>query len=265
MDSFLFYQSFLDLADQLIGEKLSKDDQSASSIACKSKISQNQMNKFIPNKFFRYFLLSKLGKNVKSIKLLSTYVLRTLIKPQHLINDHKDYYVAVDMATRTGYICYKNLLMLDLDFYKLSVKFDVKVTKKDRITLLTTQLKSKCSRLPDHLFRIFSTRNGIHAFLVSNPMDRTKDDTIKLQLKMGSDFYYVVYSYLRGWSVRLNRKRAEINEESNKSTKITSLYQDLGTIGTGQNNKHLNDLVDLHIKLTKDFDQTYIVSAMYGG
>lgn len=277
MDSFLFYQSFLDLADQLITEKLSEHDQSASVVACKSEIcSDDQIVGFIPNKFFRYFLLSKLGKNISSVKILSKYVLKTLIKPQHLITDHSDYYVAIDMSTRTGYICYKKLLMLDLDFYKIPVKSDVsakqptnrgfvrKITRETLIKQLITQLKAKCHK--DHLFKIFSTRNGIHAFLISHPMDRIKDDTIKLQLEMGSDFYYIIYSYLRGWSVRLNRKRAEIQiDESDKLSRSNILYRDLGTIGTGQADKHLIALVDLHIKLSKDFIQTNIVSAMYGG
>ncbi len=254
---FKYFKSFLDLTDQVFHDLDLPPDLADS---------KKQGQSMLKSSKFRKKFLDNIGKCVDSVKFMAPYLLKGLVKPQHLIEDHSDYYMAIDMATQTAYICFKNLLMIDIDFYKDASINDV-VSDKDEMAQLTPKmkkqklyqktievLKKKCPK--GYKFRIYGTRNGIHAFLVSQPMNPKSSDAIKLQLDIGSDFYYVVYSYLRGWSVRLNRKQGETDP---------NLYQYLGEIGDGDSNKELVKLVNLHIDRLKDWEETDVISLMRGG
>ncbi|CAH6419110.1 Hypothetical protein HVR_LOCUS304 [uncultured virus] len=135
---------------------------------------------------------------VTSVKMLSFVVSHSLLKPQRLLVDHEDYYIAVDMFTNTYYICYRDLMMIDIDRYK---------TENNNDTL--EDIKIKLSFHPELFFRIYASRNGYHIFVINKSMNYRSDDSIKLMSELGCDFYYIVYSYLRGWSVRLNKKKGE--------------------------------------------------------
>ena len=95
-------------------------------------------------------------------------------------------------------------MMIDVDRYKSNNK-DVNDTLHD--------IKGKLSRHPELFFRIYSSRNGYHIFVLNKSMDYKSDESIRLMFEIGCDFYYIVYSYLRGWSVRLNKKKGEENVE----------------------------------------------------
>ena len=86
-------------------------------------------------------------------------------------------------------------------------------------------------------------------------MDYRDDDALKIMLDLGTDFYYVVFSYLRGWSVRLNKKRRDTTDE---------LYSYIGDIGTGVADPHLDKLVTLHLNLVPVFKHVE-PCLMYGG
>ena len=75
-----------------------------------------------------------------------------------------------------------------------------------------------------------------------------------MMLDLKCDFYYTVYCYLRGWSVRLNKKRKDTQDE---------LYQYIGTVGTGKEDDQLVKLVNLHINLVPVFANTK-PNTMYG-
>jgi hypothetical protein len=152
---------------------------------------------------------------VTAVKMIAYTMSHSLLKPQRLLVDDDDYYVAIDLFTNTYYICYRNLLMIDVDRYKQDVGTD---TLED--------LKLKLNKHPEFFFRIYSSRNGYHVFVLNRKMDYKSDESIRLMKDLGSDFYYIVYTYLRGWSVRLNKKKGEENRDD--------LYEWIGDVVCGQ-------------------------------
>lgn len=183
---------------------------------------------------FRIMILENKGKNIDIVKLFSTGVKHTLHKPQRVLYDDIDYYVGLDLYTNTYYICYKNLLMVDVDYYK------DEVTE----TEIVQQFEDYCKEHPGYKFKLYRSRNGIHGFLISHGMDYRNDESIQLMLDLKSDFYYIVYAYLRGWSVRLNKKKTDTKD---------TLYEYICDIGEGKSDERLLKLVNLHIKLVEVF------------
>lgn len=203
---------------------------------------------------FRRDILKNEGPSLKLLHLLKPNLIRTILKPQRVIQDEPDFYIAIDLLTNTYYICYRTLLMLDIDFYKLDIgplafnkndddKTKTKIERRDEILL---NLERYTKNHPDILFRIYESRNGVHAFVINKPFDYEKDDTAKFSIDLNSDFYYTIYASLRGWSVRLNRKK---NDQ-------WPLYNYIKDIGTGIPDQHLEKLVTLHLKLCDCFKNT---------
>lgn len=192
---------------------------------------------------FRNFILEKIGKNKKSIKILAPSLLKSMIRPQRLIMDMDNFYVGCDMMTNTYYICYKNLLMIDIDFYKDNdgiIKDEEK--NVDCLENYINNFKNKVEK--NECWKIYRSRNGIHAFLISESINYHSDKSINIMLNHTCDFYYIIYSYLRGYSVRLNRKK---NEEEIK-------YEFITYIGNKKLiNEELDKLVNLHIDLIPIF------------
>ena len=107
---------------------------------------------------------------------------------------------------------------------------------------------------PNNCWSLYKTRGGIHAFLLSKKMDYTSEETCEYMLSLKSDFNYVIYSHVRGWSVRLNKKEKE--EKMNNEL--------LCQLGNPNNIiKDLERQVNLHIKLIEVFKDE-IPSLMYG-
>ena len=188
---------------------------------------------------FRNRLLSTQEHNMDLIKLFASGVRHTLNKPQRVLHDDDEYYVGIDLYTGTYYVCYKQLLMVDIDYYKGDIE-------TDEIEIINN-FKALCQQQPDFLFRLYRSRNGIHGFLVSTRMNYRNNEIISLILNLGSDFYYTVYSYLRGWSVRLNRKTTDTSDQ---------LYTYICDIGTGTLDPLLDKLTNLHINLVDVFKNT---------
>jgi len=268
---FEYFQSFLSLVDSVF-------DCKGKSLTTISDQDEEQAIKLLSNATFRGKFIANIGKDTQGVKFIAPYLVKGLAKPQHLLQDHKDYYIAIDMATRTSYICYRQLLMIDIDFYKTDVEtIDLadngNSTKNGSLNRLEIyqktikKLKKKCKNIGfKGRLKIYGTRNGIHAFLISKKMNPILDETIKLQLQLGSDFYYVVYSYLRGWSVRLNRKRGESKLYSTKGNMIgDSIYCHLGEIGEEKADPELVKLVQIHVGKSKEWSSIQLISLMRGG
>jgi hypothetical protein len=168
-------------------------------------------------------------------------VFETLItKPQELIEDNTDYYVARDILTNTVYICYKHLLVIDIDVYKQDDP---------------TEIYKIFQLLDDseYLFHVFQSRNGYHAFCVSEEFDYKQQKTIELMMTFQCDFFYAFYCYLRGFCVRLNRKMNEYFDlMSNKDH--SSIYSFIGTFGSGEESERLSDLVQKHVALVQQYN-----------
>jgi hypothetical protein len=191
------------------------------------------------------------------LKELVPALKKAMAKPQRLLQEDPDWYVAQDLNTNTFYICYRTLLMIDIDFYKDSEKImiddpnnAIKVQKRQAEILDRLE---DYALLNDLRFRIFRTRNGIHVFLVSRTGVYTNLADIKMMLDLGSDFFYAIYSHIRGWSVRLNRKARELE----------MAYPYLCDVGDVAADEYLSKLVDLHLNLLPVFANDD-PSQMYG-
>lgn len=208
---------------------------------------------------FRNFLIESKGKTIGLVKLFSDSITRIIMKPQRLLYDEEDFYIGIDLYTNTYYLCCKELMMIDIDLYKAysslsndNDNHDDNIGNDNNIIDNGKVVKYFEDYCDEHLkkyneklkFKLYRSRNGIHAFLTSRLSNYKSDFDINMQLNIGSDFYYVVYSHLRGWSVRLNRKKNERNNE---------LYEYIGDVGNGEPIERLEKIVDLHIKLTKTF------------
>ena len=172
----------------------------------------------------------------EKIKILSVTGTKSLRKPQRILHDDVDFYIAVDMVVNVYYMCFRYLLMVDVDFYKTS-----KGTNEKRIIQMFTDYGEKNSLL----FRLYKTRNGIHAFVINKMINYRSDEALKIMIDLKADFYYTLYSYIRGSCVRLNRKA---NEEKNNE-----LYTYISDVGNGTPIDVLDRLVHLHIKMTEVF------------
>ena len=86
-------------------------------------------------------------------------------------------------------------------------------------------------------------------------MNYKDNSSIQMMLDLDCDFYYVIYSYLRGWSVRLNKKKQETNDV---------LYGEITELGYGKTDPHLYKLTNLHINLVDVFKNVK-PNLMYGG
>lgn len=187
-----------------------------------------------------------------SVKIFATLMAHTILKPQQLLIDNEDYYIAIDMLTNTYYICYRNLMMIDCDNYKF---------EGDIIATLV--------KYPHLYFRIYQSRNGYHVFILNKSFDYKSDESIELMINLHCDFYYTVYTYLRGWCVRLNKKRPEQEDILYKwvGDVVHGIYFPVPDHTTAQvsdiqsnsetwdflPNERLEQLCELHIKLTTVF------------
>lgn len=228
---FKFYKSYLDLIEKEY------------SIRTFDRLTD--FEKKLRQSKFRKFVLDTYGYTYSSILLLERTILTGMIRPQRLLLDGDDYYLACDMTTNTYYLNYKHLLMIDIDFYKST---DANIPSVS-VELFNRDVEDN----PDNTWILYRSKGGVHAFLISKEMDNRSKESCELMIKLKCDFNYVVYSYLRGWCVRLNRKK---NEDKVICEKICKIGQNKEIPG-------LEKLVNLHVRLIdvfKDEDP----SMMYG-
>ena len=206
--------------------KLLKDDRMR-----RKTIIDDELDTYLSDINFKSFIIDKLGKTYETVKILSGNIVSGMLRPQRLIMDHDDFYIACDMMTNTYYICYRYLMMIDIDMFKLDTP-DVDILK------IFENDKS-------HQWMIYKSRSGYHAFLISERVPYGTRLSVETMLKYPCDFYYVIYSYLRGYSVRLNPKKDEKGD----------VYEYLGTYGNVEScDTHLTNLVNFHIDMSKVFN-----------
>jgi len=120
-------------------------------------------------------------------ELLVPFTIQSMRKPQRLVYDADDYYIALDIMTHTYYMCFRTLLMVDID-------------QKELPELPTNN---------GELWEVHETRRGYHVFALHKPYTYGSKEAMDLMLQMNCDVHYANYSALRGWSVRLNRKKGD--------------------------------------------------------
>jgi hypothetical protein len=205
-----------------------------------TKLAFDYLNK---NKIRKYLLEDSdthkmnYSSNTEFLRFLYISLTNFLLKPQRLLIDDDQYYVALDTYTKTYYICYKKLLMCDIDSYKDNLGNTVESSK-------ITDLVNSYAIENNLTFQVYKSRNGFHLFLTSKRMSFKSEESNKIMTDLKCDFYYILYSKIRGWSVRLNRKEKETSE---------NLYEYLGTYGNVKEDDNLVKLVTLHILLSETF------------
>jgi hypothetical protein len=143
------------------------------------------------------------------------YFIKGIKRPQELLNTNINYYIARDSLTNTVYICFKNLLMIDIDLHKIN---NTEITDEYIINYFSKKKES---------FRIFKSINGYHVFCTSKKFKYRSKESLEFMLNNMCDKYYCMYSYLRGYCVRLNKK---FNEEYQCLEKNTKIYKLLAII-----------------------------------
>jgi len=194
---------------------------------------------------FRKFVIESQGRNYNTILNIRNVMRMGILRPQRLLLDHSNFYMACDMITNTYYLCFKNLMMIDIDFYKESG------SGKDEIIKM---FEENVNKTPGNVWHLFQTKGGVHAFLVSRSIGYFERESCDMMIELNCDFNYVVYSHLRGWCVRLNRKKKE----------DSMVNIDLGTIGNSKLiSDDLNRLINLHVRMINVFKEEEPCS-MYG-
>jgi len=176
-----------------------------------------------------------LPKTAETIEKAAPFLLQSMKKEQELIETNKEYYVARDISTNTYYICYKDILMLDIDTSKSDDDMN------DILSRLQKE-ENKC-------FSVYKSTNGYHIFCVSHRFNYRDTTTIEFMLKYSCDFYYTAYAYIRGYSVRLNRKFTE--------NMLNKMYTFVGYVGDEKTmDKSIDKLVRKHLDLSKKYDNS---------
>jgi len=160
----------------------------------------------------------------ETISHLAEITKQQIVRDQQLIEDKDDYYVAKDVSSNTLYMCFRNLLMLDIDGQK-------------NVEEVIPKLQGFCEDNRDYLFHIYESRNGLHVFCVSHKKDYTNLNDIDFMLKHNSDFFYTLYAHIRGWCVRLNKKKHEPKK---------SITKFLRSVGYGKPHEELTPLMKIY-------------------
>jgi hypothetical protein len=212
----LFHQTFLDILN-------GKDT---------LDLLYNKINKYVDFKF-NFNLLPKCSDTVEKI---APYLLQRMKKEQELIETHKDYYVARDLLDNTVYICFKELLIIDIDGDK-----NHKYTNIEDI-------KNHFSNYIGFSFMIYGRKNDLnnyysyHVFCTNKKFKYRDKETASFMINNFCDFYYTVHSYIRGFCVRLNNKFKNNNK-----------YEFICSINDKNEDIELVKLVTLHEKLLNTY------------
>lgn len=183
------------------------------------------------NKFFRSFIIENFKKKFKhevkddddkisntyNINIICNFLIPYLNKPQRLIQDNKDYYIAIDMLTNIKYICFKDLCVLDFDINKNNYK-----CKDDILKYINNN-----SVLNNITYYRIETERGYHIYLIDKPRNYSQIETFYFINQFDCDDYYKFYCYLRGFSIRLSFKSND-----------TYIYKNIKLIN---NNKNLTE------------------------
>jgi hypothetical protein len=184
---------------------------------------------------FNFNILPKCSETVEKI---APYLLQSMKKEQELIDTNENYYVARDLVDNTVYICFKELMVIDIDI-DIDGCFDV-----DKIIKHFKMIGDNLS------FRIYGRKNELnnfcsyHVFCTSKKMEYRNKDTISFMISNFCDFYYTVHTYIRGFCVRLNNK-----------FKTQNKYEYICTINKEQENPNLVELVKLHESLIEKYSK----------
>ena len=184
-------------------------------------------------------ILDKVPRTPDQISYFAKHLGNYIVKPQTIVKDHKDYYVAKDDLTNTWYMCLRQVMMIDID-----LKF------YDNSECALKELRDS-----DLLFELYKSHSGYHAFCVSQTFNYDDNNTHKIMFDLGCDYFYIVWASIRGWSVRLNFKKKELLERLKDSSLTEPLYTYLGLIGNlnAPINMKLKKLIKKHLNYSNRY------------
>jgi len=177
------------------------------------------------------------------------YFIKGIKREQELLNTNIHYYVAKDKLTNTIYICFRNLLMIDIDIDKINVDEQNKNHITDEFIIDYFSKKKES-------FRIYKSINGYHIFCTSKKFKYRSKESIEFMLNNMCDKYYCMYSYLRGFCVRLNRKFNEIDENPDKN-KTCKIYKLLAVINKNNELPEQKKRLELMDRLLMKYKNVY--------
>ena len=233
LNRILDYTDLVNPRKELPGLLTVADDPSAYGAFVRGVTNRAPTALFYPTQIVQYrrYLEARLGPTWETVRLLAPYFRTIARKPQLLIEEGTNEFVAMDITSKTVYMNLQDILMVDVDN-----------SNSPTPGVYVQDLHEKCKSLGVSA-AVFKTTRGYHLFLV----DRTRvyhcQGSVKLALELGCDLYYSVYSYIRGWCVRLSPKKSERSDQP--------LYTYLGVVGQCPQ-KDLENRVWRHYQLSLD-------------
>ncbi len=164
---------------------------------------------YLKNSKFIEHLLVNNKLTYELIKMISDGFIDYINKPQRCFVSSENEYIAVDMNTNIHYICFKDILMFDIDSCESEEVFLEKISN--------FVVKKNDS------YTVQKSTNGYHVFVTNRSFDFKSKQTIDYMIEFGCDTNYIICSYLRGFCIRLNKKTLHENP---------LLYEHIGNYGT---------------------------------
>lgn len=205
----LFYDSYLNTMKQLAYKPCPYSDQ--------------ELRKFIFNKH---------GINYDTVVNCSPGVIPLVNGPQRCIYTDTDYFVGVEMKNNTYYVCYKDILMIDIDF------------KYGPIDITGLPFRKTDSYL------VQRSANGYHIYVTNRRFDLTSKEAIDYMIEFKSDITYIMCCYIKkGTTVRVNRKHKDEDPK---------IYETMSTINQDLVDPTIIERIRVQIKYIREFQDQFI-------
>jgi hypothetical protein len=166
-----------------------------------------------------------------------------------------DLVVAMGLMNNVWSLCVRDVLMIDFDFKD-------SITREQAIKIITKYTKTKHQEGTDLLFEMFDTDRGVHAFLVNQPMSHTDPEAIQMMIDLDNDPYYIGFSKIRGFCMRLSPKidhqltLEELYDHLDKEF-ISKPFVQSRYIGYGTVDPYIEKIIALHTSLINWFKYQY--------
>lgn len=209
-----------------------------------STINKTFTNALADKEFFEHFKDDMLA-DYNNIFKYEKNLRQMTKKPYYLLHSEKDLYVGRETFGNVWYMCFRNLMMVDVDLG------DDKEDLSEAVIADYKQFLQEYCDLPenaDKLFMLFRSKRGIHNFLVSHKKEFNDLESLKTMLELKGDAFHSSFSFLRGYCCRLNKK--------NKND-LDNVYDFIGYVGGSNNPKPLKSLmrqVMLHLDVIPYFE-----------
>jgi hypothetical protein len=169
--------------------------------------------------------------------------------------EQEDLVVAMGFKNNVWSLCVRDVLMIDFDFKE-------GIDRKNAIKIITRYTNTKHKEGEDLLFEMFDTDRGVHAFLVNKPMSHRAPEAIQMMVDLDNDPYYIGFSKIRGFCMRLNAKitpHLDLTELQDRIDQefISKPFVESRYIGYGIPDPYIEKVLALHTSLIHWFKYQY--------